>query len=224
MAIESNQQAPIDIEEIVSSFSTYETNKQIEIAEKLGNLYNPRVLEPLFFALEANHWKLRVVAAKSLGKLGYPEAVNPLLKGSKHMDKNTQIASIEALGKFKNPEVAEHLINLYRSLYDQETKVATLNALGKFSDNENAISFVRSAYQRESHLANPASSQATPVVPRKTGGAIIRLLALGGTGVLCFGVQIFLNLNSSIPQWILAGGVFLAMWGVDKYMKSEGWY
>ncbi len=65
----------------------------------LGNLKDPRAVEPLIRALDAPGYQTPLHAAEALGKLGDPRAIRPLLMVAMQGRDKTRDAALEALRK-----------------------------------------------------------------------------------------------------------------------------
>jgi HEAT repeat protein len=179
-------------------------------AATLGDLGDPRAVEPLIAALSDKNWRVRCAAAESLGKLGDKRAVEPLIAALKHADRNTQTAAAEALGKLGDPRSIEPLVSLSHRSRDS-TRAAATKAFGEFSADR-VTSAQRTTTRKERRLALPAAVRG----PIKRGmglliaGVVIFLLSLAAKGVLVTGLRYL--------SWIvLAAGlvqlaVVFAMW------------
>src|SRR5690348_2371981 len=67
------------LEDLVLELQTGGSDAQWQAAEALGNLGDPRAVEPLIGALSVQHWRVRCSAAQALGRLRDPRAVNTLI-------------------------------------------------------------------------------------------------------------------------------------------------
>ncbi len=100
----------------------------------LGNIRDPRVVEPLIAALKDEEKKVRETAAFYLGKIGDPRVVEPLIDAlKKDEEKDVREEAAWMLGKIGDPRAVEPLI---AALKDEEKKVREEAArqLGKIGD------------------------------------------------------------------------------------------
>jgi HEAT repeat protein len=79
-------------------------------ARALGEIKDPRAVEPLSAALKDERFSVRQAAAEALGKIKDPRAVEPLSAALKDAEGRVRLAAAEALGKIKDPRAVEPLI------------------------------------------------------------------------------------------------------------------
>jgi len=90
-----------------------------DAARALGELEDPRAVEPLIAALKDESFSVRKAAAEALGKIGDTRAVEPLSAALKDKDSDVRKAAAEALvSLYRNAslsETAKQTILAYRS-------------------------------------------------------------------------------------------------------------
>jgi len=179
-------------------------------AATLGNLGDPRAVEPLIAALSDRNWRVRCAAAEALGKLGDERAVEPLIAALHHADTNTQTAAAEALGKLGDARSIEPLVSLSHRSHDT-TRAAAVEAFGEFS-SDLVSSAQRTSTRKERRLALPTAVRG-PIwrgIGLLIAGLLIFLLSLAAKGVIGTGLR--------YASWVvLAAGVVqlaivFAMW------------
>ena len=79
-------------------------------AEALGEIKDPRAVEPLIAALKDEDSDVRAAAAYALGEIKDPRAVEPLIAALKDGDSDVRKAAAKALGEIKDPRAVEPLI------------------------------------------------------------------------------------------------------------------
>ena len=108
-------------------------------AEALGELKDPRAVEPLMTMLKDSSSAVRCFAARALGNIGDPRAVEPLialLKKPYDLDGWMGPEAIEALGNLKSPLAVEPLIAALqdKSADDEYVRARAAEALGNIND------------------------------------------------------------------------------------------
>ena len=79
-------------------------------AWSLGEIKDPRAVEPLIATLKDKDFRVRWNAAKALGEIGDPKAVKPLIAALKDEDSWVRWRAAEALGEIKDSKALEPLI------------------------------------------------------------------------------------------------------------------
>jgi len=102
-------------------------------AWSLGEIKDPRAVEPLIATLKDKDFRVRWNAAKALGEIGDPKAVKPLIAALKDEDSWVRWRAAEALGEIKDSKALEPLIE---ALKDENSGVCSSAAfaLGKIQD------------------------------------------------------------------------------------------
>lgn len=78
----------------------------------LGNIGDPRAVEPLIESLDDSDFIVRRNSVDALGDIGDPRAVEPLIKTLDDESFMGRINSVDALGKIADPRAIEPLINI----------------------------------------------------------------------------------------------------------------
>ncbi len=138
-------------------------------ARVLGEIGDPRAVEPLISALKDKVWVVRGLAAEALGKLGDSRAVEPLINALKDEDLDVRGAAAEALGKLGDSRAVEPLIS---ALKDKESYVlieygeerrktnvcrAVVHALGKLRDPRAVDPLIKTLKNKDSFLREEAA-------------------------------------------------------------------
>jgi HEAT repeat protein len=105
---------------------------RMRAAVALGEIGDPRAVEPLIAALGDENLNVRIDAAKALGKIGDPRAVEPLIAALGDENLNVRIDAAEALSKIGVPAVAHLIVALGNE--DQRVRSGAAKALGKIGD------------------------------------------------------------------------------------------
>ena len=79
-------------------------------AQALGEIGDPRAVEPLINALNDRDWIVRGASAEALGKIGDPRAVEPLIRALDDDEWSSRNKVIEALGNIQDIRVVKPLI------------------------------------------------------------------------------------------------------------------
>ncbi len=103
-----------------------------DAVKALGEIGDPRAVEPLIAELEAGYgYKVvQQAAAIALGKIGDPRAVEPLIAELKAGYTEMRKAAAEALGKIGDPRAVEPLIAALKNR-DEKVRKAAAEALDK---------------------------------------------------------------------------------------------
>ena len=126
-------------------------------ATALGQLGDPRAVNPLIRALNDSDSGVRGAAATALGQLGDTRAVNPLITVIQNDEWSVREAAVAALGN-----IGAHAVGpLIAALHDQDEYVrrAAAGALGQIGDPR-AVKALISALDDESAAARQAAAEA----------------------------------------------------------------
>jgi HEAT repeat protein len=110
----------------------------------LGNIKDPRAVEPLIAILKGTNSSDRINAIKALGIIKDPRAVEPLIVAMKDPNGNVQLSAAEALGKYGEPAV-EPLIAVLKDS-DPNARRNAAYALGEI-DDPRAVSTLLEAWK-----------------------------------------------------------------------------
>ena len=112
-------------------------------AWSLGELKDPRAVEPLIAALnDMDGQDVRTKAAWSLGELKDPRAVEPLIAALNDMDVHVIWEATEALGKIGDSRAVEPLIEKLTGIIDDDQAAAALVSLyrsGRIDDRQKSL-------------------------------------------------------------------------------------
>jgi HEAT repeat protein len=100
----------------------------------LGELKDPRALEPMLRFIDHANDRLRWSAANSLGKLGNPQAAGPLLKLLQDNFADIRQVTAEALGNLGDPQAVPELSKVLLNDKDTRARELAASALGKIRD------------------------------------------------------------------------------------------
>ncbi len=108
--------------------------RRSDAAQALGELGDPRALQPLITALQRDKNSLvRDWAAEALGKIGDKRAVEPLITALKDESSSVPIFAAEALGRIGDVQAVEPIIMLLDSHFI-DTRTTAMEALAKIGD------------------------------------------------------------------------------------------
>ena len=108
--------------------------RRSDAARALGELGDPRAVQPLITALQRDKNSLvRDWAAEALGKIGDWRAVKPLITALQDESSSVPIFAAQALGRIGDAQAVEPLIPLLDS-YFIDTRSTVAEALGKIGD------------------------------------------------------------------------------------------
>jgi HEAT repeat protein len=123
-----------DIEALLTALKDNDWTIKYAAAEALGNVRDPKAVEPLIGVLGERG--VGEVAAKALGKIGDTRAVEPLIEITKDTSRtsNVRAAAVEGLGGIGSPEAIVVLKELASSgdglmKYEAETALRKLGQL-----------------------------------------------------------------------------------------------
>lgn len=113
------------------------SGERVAVAEALGQIGDPRAIEPLMAELNStSHVPVREATAAALGEIGDARPVEQLIEiVEDHLaDDRVQLAAAEALDKIGDPRAAKALIPLLEEVGtgEREFREAARLALGKF--------------------------------------------------------------------------------------------
>jgi HEAT repeat protein len=122
-----------DIESLIKALN-YQTDSHVRenAAKALGNIGDPKSIEPLIAALKDDEFNVRKNAAEALGKMGTP-AVKPLIAALKSLDDEVRYNAVRALGDIGDPSAIDSLNSAMRDSNDGVCKSAAI-ALSKVED------------------------------------------------------------------------------------------
>jgi HEAT repeat protein len=92
-----------------------DSNIRAAAARALGELEDPRAVEPLIAALKDAEWRVRLAAAESLGKIGDARAVKPLIAALQDDSTLVVATAAKSLGQLGDISAAASLVNLLTS-------------------------------------------------------------------------------------------------------------
>lgn len=123
-----------DMSLLVSVLKDENPSVRYKAVKILGELKDPRAVEPLISVLKDKDWSVRWEAVEALGKLKDPRAVEPLIFVLKDGDNGLSIhlRAVESLGELKDPRAVEPLISALKNENWFVRKV-TVEALGKIT-------------------------------------------------------------------------------------------
>ena len=158
----------------------YKKNFQVrfDAARLLGEIGDPRAVQPLIDALEDEEVMVRNEAARVLGEIGDPRAVDPLINA---LDREEDYSIgvrwdvIEALGKLGDTRALEPLTALLRDKAD-DTRLHAARALGKIGD-PSAVDPLITALKDKYGKVRRAATAALKKLQRKSS---VSSLASGG--------------------------------------------
>ena len=84
-----------------------DTRSRTDAAWALGQIGDPRAVEPLISTLRRGPSSARQTAALALGQIGDPRAVEPLVHALDHDNELVRQAAAQALGKLGHPRAVE---------------------------------------------------------------------------------------------------------------------
>ena len=90
-----------DFEEVVLALNSSDDDIREEAARNLGELQDPRAVDPLITALHDSNHYVRREAAKSLGRIGNDKAIPPLIQALKDEDRSAREGAAEGLADMK---------------------------------------------------------------------------------------------------------------------------
>jgi HEAT repeat protein/tetratricopeptide (TPR) repeat protein len=99
-------------------------------AKSLGEIGDPRAVEPLIQALNDSNIGVRIAVVEALGKIGSPRAIVPLIDAIRDEVYQVRVSVVEALGEIGDPRALEPLSH---ALTDEvyQVRVSVVEALGE---------------------------------------------------------------------------------------------
>ncbi|NVM30815.1 MAG: HEAT repeat domain-containing protein [Candidatus Helarchaeota archaeon] len=115
LALDESKHVP-EAEPLISALRDGDTT----VIDELGNLGDPRAVDPLIKCLKSKDIKVRIKAAEALGKIKDLRAVRPLIE--KLTDSKTWIrsAAVKALGNLGDKRAVEPLFKLLKKSYESK--------------------------------------------------------------------------------------------------------
>lgn len=190
---------------LVIQLQTGGADAQWQAAKSLGNLGDPRAVEPLIDALSSQNWRVRCSAAQSLGQLRDPRAVDALIAQVNRIntDKTSRLAAAEALGNIGDQRAVTPLVNMMKGEDVDTQATQTLgNALQRLGVAPQAVLVERNARARKVNKEEARAKAVKQILlglGLSVGGIALTFctysLASSGSGggyyVVCFGPIIF---------------------------------
>jgi HEAT repeat protein len=129
----TGMKAAQDVNGLIRLLNNRSPDIQYEAAGALGDIGDPRAVEPLITALKNNELSgVRWKAAEALSKIGVP-AVDALIGGLSHEDDDVRWKAAIALGEIGDSKAVEPLIALLRD-EDRFVKSRAAHALGMIGE------------------------------------------------------------------------------------------
>ncbi len=126
--------AQIDmLPQLISALSDEDTDVRQNAIIALGNLGDPRAVEPLISALSDEDTDVRQNAIIALGKLGDSRAVEPLIAALKDADPFMRSRAAFALGEIEDSRAIEPLIDALKD-EDRLMRFSAVDALNQLDD------------------------------------------------------------------------------------------
>lgn len=178
-----------------------ETNARISAAYALGNLGDPRAVDPLagMLAVVFASESLRVSAAEALGKIKDPRAVKPLLKALEWSEGRAQRAAAEALGAIKDPRAIEPLLEMLGS-GKAIPRMGAAMALGEIGGPQTVESLVKSLGDEEWFVREAAADALGKTGDPRAAGPLHRALDDGKWGVRKTAAVALLQIRKAHPD------------------------
>jgi HEAT repeat protein len=104
---------------------------QTETVQALVKIGEPAI-DPLIEVLKDENWRIRKGAVQALGEIGVPRAVAPLLGALKDHDSDVQKEAVRALGKIGEPAIAPLLAALKNE--DDDVQKGAMQALEEIGE------------------------------------------------------------------------------------------
>ncbi len=120
-----------DIDGLIETLQDNKARKRHLAAEALGQIGDPKALEPLINALKDEQWIVRRSAARALGNICSPHAIDPLIKTLEDENLDVRCEAALALGNIGDSRAVEPLIKMLKG--GKETTAAIV-ALGEIGD------------------------------------------------------------------------------------------
>jgi len=123
------EEAKRKVPEFISGLKDEDGSVRWNAAAALGELKDPRAVEPLISALKDEYSMVRLKAVMALGELKDPRAVEPFISALKDEDGGVRSAAARALGELKDPRAVEPLISALEDEYGNVRSTAAASLL-----------------------------------------------------------------------------------------------
>jgi len=145
--------------------------RQMNAVRALGEIKDPRAVEPLIVTLRDTFFNLRVSAATALGEIKDPRAVGPLVAAMKDTDLRVRKAASGALGEIGLPAVGPLVAALKDA--DPAVRQSASEALGRIKDPQAVEAMNNALKDADSHSQQIAAqgSTFTYLVPKYLAAA-----------------------------------------------------
>jgi len=137
-------------------------------AYALGELKDPRAVEPLIEALKDENRRVRAETAEALGKLKDPRAVEPLIEALKDKDSVVRGIAAEALGKLKDPRAVEPLIGALKD-EDWYVRKSAAEALGELRDPRAVEPLIKALKDKDRNVRASAANALQKITGQNFG-------------------------------------------------------
>lgn len=116
------------VEPLVQALNDQDANVRVNVAEALGDIKDPRAVDPLVYALNNDEdWGVRDQSVGSLGLIGDPRAIEPLIMALQDESETVRSSSALSLGRhFRDSRAVEPLI---RALQEDDSPAVRWNAV-----------------------------------------------------------------------------------------------
>ncbi|HVP94020.1 MAG TPA: HEAT repeat domain-containing protein [Methanoregulaceae archaeon] len=138
-----------DFEEVIHALQSTDEDAREEAVRALGELNDPRAVNPLILALKDENRYVRREAAKSLGRIGDGKAISPLIEALKDEDRYGREGAAEGLAEMKE----KAFVPLIHALNDNDwhVRMGAIIALRIIGDR-NAIPKIIEALKDENRF------------------------------------------------------------------------
>jgi HEAT repeat protein len=127
-------EAKLQVSELILSLKDEDENAHFAAARALGEIKDPRSIEPLITALLDDKYKpVRSAAAHALGRIKDPRAVGPLIAILKDENEYVRSEAVWALGEIQDPQATQPLIATLGDV-NEGVRSAAADSLGKIKD------------------------------------------------------------------------------------------
>jgi len=105
----------------------------LDVYVALGELKEPKAVEPLIKMLGDEQWIVRLAAARSLGEINDAKATGPLVKALADKDAAVRVQAALSLGRIRDKKAIEPLIQVLRDRVQGVVEAAAeaLESIGK---------------------------------------------------------------------------------------------
>ncbi len=122
-----------EVETQIRALGDEDSSIRAQACDALGELKDPRAVDPLILALQDRKFIVRSNAAYALGEIDDIRAVEPLIQALSDEENEVRGAAAEALGKIKDERAVEPLIQDLKD-DDSSIRVNACDALGELKD------------------------------------------------------------------------------------------